>query len=383
MTIPTSTRAALRRAICSELAMPFARRYPSYLTCDSASSSSQIVDADLTQSDDYWKNMWLYICANVSTSTGATLDDNVGEVRLIDGFLNKDNTLLLDRALPQAATEYDRYEIHDNWNAYEIHNAINRAIRDGAPDFFDVVEDETLILKEDTIEYDISSLTNRPWVISSVYIERPYNAVSGSPTATAATSLTDTGADFSDVAAGWLVSIYDGTGAGQLRTITSVTGTTQLNVAAWTTIPATTSKYLLWNPSEQRSDWYRVTSARFDRLEYPSTLYLSKLYWGDYGARIRLTYATDCLEMDDDADTTAVPKEFVVYKAIEILAASRVSSAKADREHYAILEQDYGNRAETYRQKHAFRMDTQLWLEEDFTAPGRNQSDGNPLDWSR
>ena len=383
MTLPTSSRAVLRRAICAELGMSFFRRYPSYLTCDSGSSSDKIIDSDLTQPDDFWKNMWLYISANVSTATGSALDDNVGEVRLIDGFLNKDNALLLDRVLPQAATNRDRYEIHDNWNAYEIHNAINRAIRDGAPDFFDVVEDETLILKEDTIEYDISALTYRPWVISSVYIERPYDAMSGSPTATAATSLTDTGADFSNVAAGWLVSIYDGTGSGQLRTITSVTGTTQLNVATWTTTPATTSKYLVWNPSEQRSDWYRVTSARFDKLEYPSTLYLSKLYWGDYGSRIRLTYATDCLELDDDADTTAVPKEFVVYKAIEILAASRVSSAKADREHYAMLEQDYGNRAETFRQKHAMRMDTTLWQEMDFTSPGRDYSDGNPLDWNR
>jgi hypothetical protein len=384
MSLPTSTRAELRRAIAGELSMPFFRRYPSYLTFDTGSSTdgTYVVDSDLAQPDGYWNNMWLYISANVSTATGATLDDNVGSVRLIDQFDNKENKLFLEYALPQGATNKDRYEIHENWNANEIHNAINRAIRDGFPDFFNTVEDKTLVLKEDTLEYDISALTNRPWVISEVYIERPYDSITGTATSGAATSLTDTSADFSDATTSHYISIYDGTGTGQLRACTTGTSAGVINIGvAWTTNPDSTSKYRFWDSREQRDRWYRVTSAHFDKLEYPSVLYLSKLYYGDYGARIKLVYATDALEMDDDADTTTVPKEFVIYKAIEFLASSRVSNTKADRERFAVLEQTYSAKAEIYRQKHANRMDTTMWQESDPTSPSAIPSDGDPLGW--
>ena len=381
MALPTSTRAELRRAICGELGMEFFRRYPAYLTCDSGSTTTMIKDSDLTQADDAWKNMWFYISANVSTSTGATLDDNVGEVRLIDTFSNIDNALTLDRGLPQAATKYDRYEIHDVWNAYEIHNAINRAIRDGMPDFFDVITDETLALKEDTLEYDISSLTYRPWIVSEVWIERPHNSVTGTVTSAASTTLVDTSANFSNVNTKYKVSIYDGTGSGQLRAVTSITGTTQLNVAAWTTTPDSTSKYRVWDATEHKENWYRLTSARLDKQEYPSKLYLPRLYSDLYGARMRIIYATDALELTSDLGTTAVPKEFVIYKAIEFLAASRVVSPKVDREHYATLEQMYASKAETYRMRHGFRMDTTLWQEQDYGRPSGISRNGDPLNW--
>lgn len=384
MALPTSTRAEIRRAIGSELGMDFYRFYSNYLTCDSGSTTTKVVDTDLTQNDNAWKDMWFYVSENVSTSTGATVDDNVGAVRLINSFSNKDNALILDRALPQTPTNKDRYEIHNNWNAFEIHNAINRAIRDGLPDFFDIVTDETLVTKEDTLEYDISGLTYRPWIISEVWLERPYDSRTGTATAGAATSITDSSADFSAVDSTYKVSIYDGKGAGQLRTCSSGTSAGVINIsAAWTTNPDTTSKYRVWDTAEQRSTWYRLTSARFNNHEYPSTMYLPKRYTNLYGSRIRIIYATDSLELNDDTDTTVVPKEFLIYKTIEFLASSRVGSTRGDREHYAVLEQIYRNKAEMFREKHAFRMDTTLWQETDIGMPSGIQYDGDPMGWVR
>lgn len=380
MALPTSTRAELRRAIGAELGMEFFRRYPSYLNCDSGSTTTKVVDSDLTQNDDFWSNMWFYVSADTSTSTGAGL--NVGQVRAIDTFSNKDNALLLDRALPATPTTTNRYEIHNIWNAYEIHNAINRAIRDGMPDFFDIITDETLVLKEDTLNYTISELTYRPWIVSEVWVERPYNSITGTATSGAATSLTDTSADFSDIGSSYRISIYDGTGAGQLRTCSTGTSAGVVNIsAAWTTNPDSTSKYRVWDSDEQHIMWYRLTSAKFSSQEYPTTLYLPKLYTNLYGSRIRIIYASDALELDDDTDTTVVPKEFIIYKAIQFLAASRVASSKADREKYAVLEQMYGNKAEIFRQKHAFSMDTTLWQEYDYGHPSGIPIDGDPLGW--
>ena len=381
MSLPTSTRAVLRRAICSELGMEFFRRYGStgYLTCDTDSATDKIVDSDLTQADDFWKNQWLYIAEDSSTGTASAL---VGDVRLITSFSNVDNSCIVDRAYSATPVGTLRYEIHDVWNATEIHNAINRAIRDAIPNFFDTVSDETLVLREDTLQYTISALTYRPWIISEIWIERTFDSKTGTVVSSAATSLTDTATDFSAASSNYIVSIYDGTGAGQLRTCVNGTSAGVLNISsAWTTNPDTTSKYRFWNTSEQRDDWFRVTSARFDKMEYPNTMYLSRLYQGLYGSRIRITYATDALELATDASTTVVPREFVIYKAIAYLAGSRTWGRTADREKYAILEQTMNAKAEAFRDKMAFRMDTTLWQETDYSTPGSTPSDGNPMAW--
>ena len=378
MTRPSASRVELRRALCSELMMPFFRRYNTYLTSDSDSSSDAIVDADLTQDEDFWKGMWYYCVSD--TTSGST--GNIGAVRLIDHFQNSANKLLLEYNTPVTPSSANQCEIHTIWNAFELHNAINRAIQDAYPAFYDIVSDETLVVQEDTTAYSLSALTYRPWVVSEVWVEQPTDSMSGTATSSSATSLVDTSANFTNVTtSGWYVSIYDGTGKGQLRAITSRTGTTQVNVAAWTTNPDTTSKYRVWDSAEQRADWYRMLAVHFDRNEYPTTLYFTRPYSSAYGCRIRIVYASDPLELTAETSTTVVPKEFIINKAVEILAASRVSSARADREQYAIMEQSYRARAENYRERNAFRLPTTMWQEHDPSFPATAFND-NPLGWS-
>jgi len=380
MASPTTTRATLRRAICSELGMDFFRRYGStgYLTCDAGSTASKVVDSDLTQPQDFWKNQWMYFSGDSATPASAV----VGQVRNITAFSNVDNACILDRALSTAPVTTVQYEIHDIWNATEIHNAINRAIRDAIPNFFQIVNDETLVHKEDTLEYDISSLTYRPWIVGEVYIERPYASQTGEVSSSDATSLTDSGQDFSSLTTNYLVSIYDGTGAGQLRSVSSGDANGKINItSAWTTNPDTTSKYRTWDPTDQRDEWYRVTSASFDQAEYPNEMRITNPYERLRGARIRLIYATDPLELSSDSDTTVVPQEFVLYKAIAYLAGSRTWGRTGDRDKYAVLEQTMNQKAEMFREKMAFRMNTTLWQEYDVGNPGMRDLDGNPLGW--
>lgn len=381
MALPTTSRATLRRAICSELGMEFFRRYggTGYLTCDSGSTVSKVIDSDLTQPQDFWKNHWVYFPADGSTGTASAL---VGEVRQITSFVNSENACLVDRDYSVAPVSTLQYEIHDVWNATEIHNAINRAIRDAVPNFFKIVNDETLVLKEDTLEYDISGLTYRPWIISEVYIERPHSSMTGTVTSSDATSLTNTSEDFSDVTSNYVVSIYDGTGAGQLRNVSSGDADGKLNItAAWTTNPDTTSKYRTWDPTDQQDEWFRVTSLALDQSEYPDEIRFSNPYERLWGARIRLVYATDPLELSSDSDTTVVPQEFVIYKAIAYLAGSRTWGRTGDRDKYAVLEQTMNAKAEMFREKMAFRMDTTLWQESDVSNPGSRSLDNDPLGW--
>ncbi len=365
MSRPSYTRAQLRRAICAELQMPFFRYYGTYQVPDTSTSSEFLIDADLTQPDDFWKNQWLFVASDTSTGSSG----NIGMVREIVRFDNANNKLFPDRPFVSPTSTGTQYEIHNVWNAFEIHNAINRAIFESFPDFFDIVTDETLVIKEDTTEYDISTVGSSIWQMSAVYVEQPTEYMTGVVTSAAATTLVDNNTDFSKVTPSWKVSIYNNKGAGQLRSINSVTGTHQLNVTAWTTIPDTTSMYKVWNPEAQRVGWYRLTALSFDKLEYPTKLYFPRPLNEVHGSRLRLVYATDPLVLNSEADTTIVPREFIVSKAIELLAASRVSSSRADREQYAIMEQVYRDKAERFRERNSFYLNGTLWQETDASAP--------------
>ena len=376
MAKPTSTRAEIRRAICRILNMKFFKSFESYSTCSSGSSTvSKAVDTCLTQQDDEWMNMWMYIASD-SNSTG-----NIGAVRRITSFDAAGDALYPEYDFPAALTSATQYEIHNIFSTFEIHQAINQAIQEAFPAFFDVITDESIVIKEDTVDYSLTGMTYKPWIISSVWIEQPNDSLTGTATAGAVASLTDSAADFSDVTSDWKISIYDGTGAGQLRSVSSVTGTTVIVPSVnFTTAPDSTSKYRVWNPLDQSQKWYRVFAFHTDSGEYPATLYLTKTYSEVVGARIRIVYASAPIELTTEASTTVIPKEYIISRAVEMLAASRVANSRTDRDKWAVMEQMYRQRAENFRLRNSFRMPTTIQQETDWGTPS-SRLDENPLDW--
>jgi hypothetical protein len=376
MSKPTSSRAEIRREIARLLGMEFFRRHESYSVASTGSAVGTFRDTTKSQENDYWNNMWLYITGDTA-STG-----NIGQMRHITDFSSTGNKFTLEADLPSAPTvTATQYEVYNIFNPLELHQAINRAISEAFPAFFDIVTDETLIVKEDTLDYSLASLTNKPWIISSVWIEQPDESMTGTATAGAVGYLTDTNADFTGVDSTWLISIYAGTGAGQLRSVATLTGTTRVNPSAvFTTAPDTTSKYRVWNPAEQSQKWYRVYAFHTDAGEHPSTLYLTRAYSSVYGARIRLVYGCQASEITSETATTVVPKEYVICRAIEMLASSRISNARSDRDKWMVMEQIYRQKAEEYRQRNSFHMPTTIQQEYDWSVPSSNNQD-NPLDW--
>lgn len=378
MAKPTTTRASLRRAIGKRLGMPFYQRYGTYLTASTGSNTEKIVDTDLAQEDNFWNNGWVYI----ATDTAAT---NIDVARKIDYFDAAGDAIMLETPLPAAGSSGTQYEILTGFSPYEIHQAIDDALDEAFPAFYNEVEDKTLVVKEDTLEYDLTGLTYRPWIIADVWIERATKSQTGTVTAAASRSLTDTDITFdSDIDTSWKVSIYDGTSAGDVRTVKALSGntiTTSTSESSWTSTPDTTSKYRIWDAAEQTRDWKRIQDCHFDQGEYPSTLYLRNRPSSCYGFRIRLNYATAPTSLSADSDETTVPRQYVLLKSLESLGASKVASSKVDREKYAAMEQINRLKADEYKANNFFRLPTTIWLEDSLT--GLNTLDEeDPLDWN-
>jgi len=83
-----------------------------------------------------------------------------------------------------------------------------------------------------------------------------FDYVTGTATAGAASTLTDSGASFADYSRGW-IEIANGTGVGQVRAIYSSTSTEITVSPNWDTNPDSTSVYMLW------SDHFGVGAGRY------------------------------------------------------------------------------------------------------------------------
>lgn len=338
MAEPTTTLTALRRLIAGELQMPFAKRYSAgYLDADTGGSTTTFVDSMLTQKDNYWSGSWFYRTASQ-------------EVSLIRSFTSADNKGLLEVPVTSVASG-DDYEIHTFWNAYDIHRAINRAISDAGRIWPNTVTDETLILQTDKLDYDLTGLATRPWIVAQIFIENRSNVKRGVAVSGGGSTITvESSSILSDVttAANWRVSIYEGTGAGQIRTGSSVSGAQLTVSSAWTTQPDSTSKYALWDATEDMKSWPLLDTYRLDAKEYPSTLYLAGRYTSHYGMRIRIEYMAMAAELSAEADTTIIPSQYIVPKAISYLYGQVSPDTKVDREVYKAEGERYKKQADEY-----------------------------------
>ncbi len=329
----TSTRTVLRRKICKELRMPFFRRVGSSSTANSSSTTSRISDNKLTQPEGTWAGSWFY---------SVTHD----EQSYIRSFTANDDMLHLERVLANDPIS-DTYEIHTVWNASEVHDAINEAIRLGRRTFPETVTDETIVLKEEVMTYSVTGLSKLPYIINKIWVENIQNAQRGAVVSSTNTSIT-LDAVPSDLTTTWRVSIYAGTGAGQSRQATSTPTGNTFSVSTWTTNPDSTSKYVLFNQAEELTTWRPFNDFHQDTEEFPDTIYLNKLYTSYYGMRLRIEMLAVSQELTTEAGTTNVPSEYIKAKACSILHGQAMSNTKADKDmHYAEYKR-YGEEADAY-----------------------------------
>lgn len=363
----TVTRLTLRRAICKDLRMPFFRRIGVSSAIGTGSTASLIKDTKLTQGDHFWDNNWFYY-------------PTTGERSLIRSFQAQPDTFSLETPLATSPTETNAYEIHSIWNADEIHEAINEAIRMARKTFPETLTDETIVICEDTLTYSLSGLTSI-WSVSKVYVEQVASIIRGTVTSATGTTVTVPG-DLTSVNSNWKVTIYAGTGVGQIRAVTSVAGQ-DITVPTWTTNPDSTSKFALFNPSDQKYKWELFPNYRLDNEEYPDTLYLRTLRPELYGMRLRIQYLKPSAPLSADTDTTVVPEEYIRMKAASLLHGQLLSSSKIDKDsHYGEYKR-LQEEADAYLIRNAPHSPGSQFKTPDFPGMGLGYQMDDPLNWNR
>ena len=393
MAEPKTQRVTLRREIAQDLGMPFFKRFPSGLSIQdtatsglaNASTVSLLRDSRLQQNRDYWNNSWVYLPK--TDEMRKVLDFSQDKRGLIPEY-DFDSASSVD---PDTAATFELFNIH---TPQEIHDAIDDAIIEGFPAFFDVVTDETLIYEQDKLEYELVTdnsdgrgVLANPFRIKSIWIERVSSGGSFvQDTASTTTSIVNTDAGFSaaGVDATWFLSVYAGSGVGQLLTPTGAASSNAIPVAAPTVALDTSSQIRYWNAGKEVFRWDELSAIDFDAKDYPNKMRLRHRMPTFQGLRFRIQYIGQPQGLTGDtASGTVIPKKYIKHFAMAKLLRGRARSKPGEIEKYASLAAQDQQDADRYKVEHSFDMPDQTrWTEDDVSKEHGDYFEvDNPLNW--
>ncbi len=315
----STTRAALRQEIDKHLRLVHASG--TVTGTATGGSTSTVVDTARTEADDYWNNCWLYV--SDTTDDAAPKDEEA----LVSDFAAATDTLTLATPLAAAVGAGDTYELRRYFAASMIHSAINLALEDAQYQLRQEAEDTTLVILEDTYDYTLPDAVEHVQKIEWLEHTIEYT---GTATGGGSDTLEDTSRSWAtDDLAGMEIAIYEGTGYGQYRTIDSNTSDTITVTVTWTTEPDSTSEYVIKDLSDPCYR-HRVLHASI----LGSSLHLRE--WLPRGQRLCVTYVPVFTELDDDTDTTDVPRTYVALRAAQhlmLMAPAVLPEALQDQAH--------------------------------------------------
>jgi hypothetical protein len=370
MAEPTETRKDLRRALGRQMGMRFYR----YTSQEAITSQTDVVIVAnfLVQRDDFWNRSWYYELAN--DETRMIIDSNK---------VSKNVTL---EFTPTGMGTAALFEILDFYSPKMVHEAINEAMRNAWPEFFETKEDFSLCVARDMMEYTFLT-TMKPFMVFQVWVERPSSVgrygVASTGTTTECTL--DTTEDISHLTTDYWITFYDGTGKGSARKIATIDNATKKItwVLAIGAAPKADTLVAITNPTKKDEDWYPVHACDFDNKQWPDKMRFKAAYDNQFaGSRIMIRYITVPAELDTDAATTAVPIDFVLSRARAALYDWHKDDSNADRARFDSNFTDQMIKSEAIKAAKAFQAPDQLFWTEDDPALAYANVDGDPLDWA-
>lgn len=330
-----TARSAIRHSIGHRLRQPFFTRLGSAAESAAADSGSTttLVDANLLlQEDDFWNGHFVY----------RTDSD---EVRFISDFDQGTNTVTILEPLANAFGSSDSYEIWSTISPHEVNEAINVALRNAWPWFFRRESEEVVVQADSGDGYTLSDvLTYTPYKVLAVEMEDLVSSVTGQVTSGGtSTQLIDSNAAFTSADVGKSVRIYEGTGVGDIRTVSTVDSTTQITVSsAFSSTLDTTSKYRLVDADANERGFRTQISWYLDKKENPTTLRFTGHPYSLEGYVFLVRYEAQFSALSTDAATTNCPLEFVELRALvtvtnEFYSVLGPRSWRSGRPHMRVL----------------------------------------------
>lgn len=293
----------LRRSIGRRIHQPYARKFGvMYGTGSASGSTTTLIDTTrLKEVDNYWKGTFIYFPATQV-------------VREIESFAQSSSTLTWLAPIAAGTTSSTIYELWSLITPIEIHDAANQALRNAWPWFFEIGEEYLVAITNDGSGYSLSSLLSYPVrFLAQVHNEMLISTSTGTVTSAGAQNvLIDSRASFDSADVGKTIRIYDGTSAGNRRTISAVNSTTQITVSVnFTATLDTTSKYLMADETEEGRGFTPRVGWEVNQPDNPARLWLGSHGWSYDGYLMRLRYAYEFPALSAETDATTCPQEFV------------------------------------------------------------------------
>jgi hypothetical protein len=360
------TRKELRRNIAVRTQQPFFRTMDAAtgdVTSTGGTTLTVIDTANLKQVDDYWNGDFVY----------APVAD---EVRQISDFDNATSTA----TFLEAATTMNGvvYEIWSQWTPHEVHAAINQAIRDAWPFFFDGKQGYIVLQAGQGTKYTLANVltdettgvleTVMPRFINTAEMEVLASSIKGTADAGGGNDeLVDATTDFAakGVNDEWEVRIYDGTGAGQRRVVSSVATTTITVGANWATNPDATSKYNVVKVGDETHGYKFQRAWSVDRVDNPLEFRLGSHSYGYEGHVIRLKYETEYQPLTADTSTTECPQEYLELAALARLYLIKMTNISATEvKNWEGAQKAFAEAAQQYADKNRFQHHSTSYLDD-------------------
>lgn len=345
-----ATRAVLRRAIAKRIQEPFFRRLGS--AADSAQADSgtttTLLDADLLlQGDDFWNGHLVYL-------------PDSDEVREVSDFDQSSKQLTWLEPVASAVSSGDAYEIWSQLSPEDVHAAINIALRRAWPYFFEITNDEIVIQSNMGAGYDLTSLlTYTPIWVGRVEVEYLIKSYTGTADGGGAQDeLVDTDqSNIDDDHVGWEVRVYEGTSAGDVRTISSVDTVTYTYTVSsnFTSTLDTTSKYRLVDPNDNDRDFSPIIGWHTDKPHYPMVIRLGAHPYALEGYVLRIRYESLYSALTTETGSTNCPQEFIELMAMALLYQTLLAASPATEERtWMSMYQSTLEAATQYAKEHRF-----------------------------
>lgn len=315
------TRAALRNLIGQRTGQPFFRKFGTVSAVASASgTTTTLIDSKLLREEDnYWRGSFIYFPAT----------DELREITAFDSATYRVSWL---SALTNATTSGTPYEIWSQFTPIDVHNALDSALRQAWPFFFQVAQADAITITQNTgLQYTIpTSLGVRR--LAQVYLKVFEN------TPALVTSLGDTTqvitstGTFSTDDVGKYITVYDNADSaiGDVRQIEEVTDSSTVVVSEdFTEALPVGAKFKIVDVSSPYVQQRLLQNWVADKPDNPTKVWVGAHLGGCEGDILTLVYEAEYSTLTADDSETDCPVDFIVNGALANLYQIKLSTAPA------------------------------------------------------